>query len=370
MTDIKRNGLVSVFLRALEYYKGLLFLTTNRVGTFDEAFTSRIHVSLHYKKLTDEDRQQIWINSITRLAVDNVKVTKQARKYVCEDKDVSILQWNGREIRNALQTAVALADFKAPDRGENPLIVRQEHLEEVVNLSGEFKRYMKREHGGHDASTLAKRQGLRNDAFGETTKRGSRFSTTSAHATPQKVSRKVERPPSDDDEDDEDEDEEEVQLPRNPKAKAKAQKPEIVEPESEDEDEEKYRKPKSTKSKGTTVPASDEDRRSSDKRKTVKKNKPATIREEEEEEDEEEEADVPRPSKTKASKKSKKPETEEEEESEEVEKRTSSSRKQSRKAERSVSPNVEARNAKAAQKKKQQQRRVPVEEESESEEED
>jgi hypothetical protein len=46
--DMKRNALVSVFLRVLEYYNGLLFLTTNRVGTIDEAFKSRIHISLYY----------------------------------------------------------------------------------------------------------------------------------------------------------------------------------------------------------------------------------------------------------------------------------------------------------------------------------
>jgi SpoVK/Ycf46/Vps4 family AAA+-type ATPase len=46
LEDLQRNSIVSVFLRMLEYYKGLLFLTTNRVGTFDEAFTSRVHISL------------------------------------------------------------------------------------------------------------------------------------------------------------------------------------------------------------------------------------------------------------------------------------------------------------------------------------
>lgn len=49
--DMKRNALVSVFLRVLEYYNGLLFLTTNRVGTIDEAFKSRIHLSLYYVSL-------------------------------------------------------------------------------------------------------------------------------------------------------------------------------------------------------------------------------------------------------------------------------------------------------------------------------
>lgn len=50
-TDIKRNSLVSVFLRVLEYFTGMLFLTTNRVGAFDEAFKSRIHISLYYPPL-------------------------------------------------------------------------------------------------------------------------------------------------------------------------------------------------------------------------------------------------------------------------------------------------------------------------------
>lgn len=40
-----------VFLRTLEYYAGILFLTTNRVALFDDAFKSRIHMSLYYPAL-------------------------------------------------------------------------------------------------------------------------------------------------------------------------------------------------------------------------------------------------------------------------------------------------------------------------------
>ena len=40
--------IIGVFLRVLEYYAGILFLTTNRIGDFDEAFTSRIHMRLFY----------------------------------------------------------------------------------------------------------------------------------------------------------------------------------------------------------------------------------------------------------------------------------------------------------------------------------
>lgn len=36
--DIHRNTLVSIFLSMLEYFQSILFLTTNRVQTFDDAF--------------------------------------------------------------------------------------------------------------------------------------------------------------------------------------------------------------------------------------------------------------------------------------------------------------------------------------------
>jgi SpoVK/Ycf46/Vps4 family AAA+-type ATPase len=36
LNDLTRNALVSVFLRILEYHDGILILTSNRVGNFDE----------------------------------------------------------------------------------------------------------------------------------------------------------------------------------------------------------------------------------------------------------------------------------------------------------------------------------------------
>lgn len=60
--EIERNKLVSIFLRVLEYYEGIMFLTTNRVQTFDAAFQSRIHISLDYPELSIESRKQVWKN--------------------------------------------------------------------------------------------------------------------------------------------------------------------------------------------------------------------------------------------------------------------------------------------------------------------
>merc|ERR1711939_202393 len=60
--ELERNKLVSIFLRVLEYYEGIMFLTTNRVNTFDTAFQSRIHISLNYPDLSLDSRKAIWTN--------------------------------------------------------------------------------------------------------------------------------------------------------------------------------------------------------------------------------------------------------------------------------------------------------------------
>lgn len=144
--DIARNGLVSVFLRALEYYRGLLIITTNRVQSFDGAFLSRIHVALHYKNLRDEDRERIWANNFDRLDRDssgNVRVSVAAREFVWTSREVRSLKWNGREIRNAMQTALALAESDAQDEGSDKTVIAEKHIRAVVKLSKGFRDYIK-----------------------------------------------------------------------------------------------------------------------------------------------------------------------------------------------------------------------------------
>jgi SpoVK/Ycf46/Vps4 family AAA+-type ATPase len=100
--DLQRNSLVSIFLRALEYYQGILFLTTNRVGSFDDGFTSRIHVIIHYPDFDDKQRGQIWDIFFKKLEREreNVRVTQRAVDYAKDSAEVKALGWNGREIRN------------------------------------------------------------------------------------------------------------------------------------------------------------------------------------------------------------------------------------------------------------------------------
>ncbi|KAL7811886.1 hypothetical protein V8C26DRAFT_215244 [Trichoderma gracile] len=144
--NISRNGLVSVFLRALEYYRGVLFLTTNRVRSFDTAFLSRIHVALHYKNLGDEERERIWTHNFDRLDRDSrgkIRVAMAAREFVWSSQEVRALRWNGREIRNAMQTALALAESDSNEEGLQTITIGEKHIRAVVKMSKGFKDYIK-----------------------------------------------------------------------------------------------------------------------------------------------------------------------------------------------------------------------------------
>jgi len=61
---------------------------------------SRVHVSLGFPDLTDEDRELIWRNNFSRLTSNtNIQVSKAAITYL-GSSEVAGLKWNGRHIRN------------------------------------------------------------------------------------------------------------------------------------------------------------------------------------------------------------------------------------------------------------------------------
>lgn len=94
--DVHRNALVSIFLRLLEYFQGILFLTTNRVDTFDEAFQSRIHLPLRYEELTFKARKEIW-----KMFLEKVRVVEGIETMPFRDEDFSSLarhNLNGRQV--------------------------------------------------------------------------------------------------------------------------------------------------------------------------------------------------------------------------------------------------------------------------------
>ncbi len=58
--DIDHNAVVASFLRTLEYFHGLLFLTTNRVDDVDDAIVSRCIATIRYMVPVPEDAKRIW----------------------------------------------------------------------------------------------------------------------------------------------------------------------------------------------------------------------------------------------------------------------------------------------------------------------
>ena len=173
-TDVKRNSLVSVFLRVLEYFTGVLFLTTNRVGSIDEAFKSRIHIILYYPPLDRKQTMAIWEMNMNRLEdkkkrrnerfnVDKEEIFSFARQHY-KQNSFKNAQWNGRQIRNAFQTAFALAGFEAYEAAQNSRAVagaepssfephlKAAHFETVAKASMEYDDYLYKLRGKTDAS--------------------------------------------------------------------------------------------------------------------------------------------------------------------------------------------------------------------------
>ncbi|KAK0372974.1 hypothetical protein CLIM01_09660 [Colletotrichum limetticola] len=148
LQDLQRNALVSVFLRALEYYDGILILTTNRVGTFDEAFKSRIQLALRYQRLEAYQRKQIWKNFFERLKSIGEEDSIDFDDVSLHIDELTKHPMNGRQIRNTITTARQLAKFM-----RKKMVFS--HLQRTIAITNKFDEYLAdvreadvEEHGG------------------------------------------------------------------------------------------------------------------------------------------------------------------------------------------------------------------------------
>ncbi|KAJ4356772.1 uncharacterized protein N0V89_004808 [Didymosphaeria variabile] len=134
-SDLTRNALVSVLLRVLEYYKGILILTTNRIKQFDVAVLSRVNLGIMYSNLEYPDKIAIFEEFLKPLN----------RKQV-EDRE-GIIDWfgkhrgeasklfkplNGRQIRNVLFSAASLGSM---DGGK----LRLDHIKTMAQITFDFQ---------------------------------------------------------------------------------------------------------------------------------------------------------------------------------------------------------------------------------------
>lgn len=159
-------------MRVLEYYPGILFLTTNRVGSFDDAFRSRIHLTLYYPKLGRRQTIKIFEMNLRRVTELNKKREQAGQKAIDVQpkkitrfarKNWETLSWNGRQIRNAFQTAIALAEFDARDDPEKQATISKKQFKTIAKASMDFDDYLFHTHGGTDESANARKEQTRYD---------------------------------------------------------------------------------------------------------------------------------------------------------------------------------------------------------------
>ncbi|KAJ7648738.1 P-loop containing nucleoside triphosphate hydrolase protein [Mycena polygramma] len=127
--DVERNAMVAVFLRQLEYYQGILFLTTNRVKQFDHAFQSRIHLSLNYRPLSRASKAQLW-----RALLEKTRgVGQESPEFSTDEIEaLSVKDLNGRQIKNIVQLSAALAAYEGA-------ALRYDHLVRTMEATEEWE---------------------------------------------------------------------------------------------------------------------------------------------------------------------------------------------------------------------------------------
>lgn len=93
--DLERSAIVGVFLRLLDQYEGMFFLTTNRAEVIDPAFASRITLRLDYPNIDHPMRMKIWRNMLGSAGITT------------SDEDLHLLAdakpLNGRQVRNQVR---------------------------------------------------------------------------------------------------------------------------------------------------------------------------------------------------------------------------------------------------------------------------
>ena len=142
--NLKRNDLVSSFIRFIEYYQGIVIITTNRVNRFEEALMPRIDLTLSLPPLDRGRRIGVWNNQIQDMLEEGATNASQAVDLrVLAQHKWSKDDFNGHQIKKAVKTARVLAEKKGKTMGDR-------EIETMLKMAREFKesaRHLKKEKG-------------------------------------------------------------------------------------------------------------------------------------------------------------------------------------------------------------------------------
>jgi AAA+ superfamily predicted ATPase len=107
--DLTQNAIVGVFLRVLEYYRGVMFMTTNRPDMVDDAIASRCVARIHYEVPTPERQAAIWA---VQAKMNQIEFPdKEIRAVVKEYPHLS-----GRDVKNLMKLALLVTEANGEAR--------------------------------------------------------------------------------------------------------------------------------------------------------------------------------------------------------------------------------------------------------------
>jgi len=130
-------------------------------------------MSLYYPTLGEDQTKAIWKILCRRakiqqerLDIEEDEILEYAMEHFEDLRKANRgrgVVWNGRQIKNAFMSAIALAHYRVPEGSRVRLGVT--HFKKVAKASKEFDDYLTRTQAGRDAATVAMHNQLRFDDF-------------------------------------------------------------------------------------------------------------------------------------------------------------------------------------------------------------
>ena len=134
-TDIQQNAIVGVWLRTLEYYKGILFMTSNRETIIDDAIMSRATAWIRYELPDKAAATRIWKVLSTQY---NVKLTDAD---IDKLTTIEVFKYvSGRSIKSLLKLGKLLAQKREKPVSVDMLVYVAQFIDLECSKPGEESR--------------------------------------------------------------------------------------------------------------------------------------------------------------------------------------------------------------------------------------
>lgn len=130
--DIERNAVTAEFLRALEYFPGMIFMTTNRPNDIDDAVISRCAAVLHFDLPSKEAALRIWH---TQAGNFSYELEDELARSLVETYD----QASGRDIKQLMRQSLRYAGKRTDDGRITADIVRKVAVFRGVTMTAPTK---------------------------------------------------------------------------------------------------------------------------------------------------------------------------------------------------------------------------------------